>query len=323
LSDQGKTNQGDSFTMSDSFPDRLVDAIQRRQSPICVGIDPILESLPPSVRDASPAGLTPTEAAVDAIYDFSSAVLKVVAPLVPIVKLQSAYFEKYRWEGIEAFYTLVREARELGLLVIGDVKRGDIASTADAYAAGHLDEVSSGEGSLPDAITINPMLGLDTVQPFLQVAAKNKKGLFVLVRTSNPGSAQLQDAKLSDGRTWSEALADQLAQVAGADGLVGKSGYSVIGAVVGATQEHTMASLRNRLPQSIFLLPGYGTQGATAAQTRAAFKNGRGAIISASRSILYAHSQPQYAAKFGGDWRRCVEQAVLDMKQDVQKVLNN
>lgn len=308
--------------MSDSFSDRLVEAIDRRGSPICVGIDPVLESLPPSVRGGSPAGLSPLEAAVDAIYDFSSAVLKIVARLAPVVKLQSAFFEKYQWEGVEAYYTLVREARELGLLVIGDVKRGDIASTADAYAAGHLDEAGGGDACTPDAITINPMLGLDTVQPFLDVAARNKKGLFVLVRTSNPGSAALQEAKLSDGRTWSEALADQLAKMAGAEGLVGKSGYSLIGAVVGATQEHTMSSLRARLPRSIFLLPGYGAQGATAAQTRAAFRDGRGAIISASRSILYAHAQPQYAAKFGGDWQRCVEQAVLDMKQDVQRVLS-
>jgi len=143
--------------------------------------------------------------------------------------------------------------------------------------------------------------------------------LFVLVRTSNPGSAQFQDAKLADGRTWSEMLADTLAPIAASEGLVGASGYSSIGAVVGATQPQTMQSLRKRLPQSIFLLPGYGTQGATADMTRAAFDdNGRGAIVSASRSILYAHREAKYAAK--GDWKKAVEAATVAMKDDLGKI---
>ena len=166
------------------------------------------------------------------------------------------------------------------------------------------------------------MLGLDTVDPFLQVARENYKGLFALVRTSNPGSALLQDAKLADGRTWSEMLADELNKIATRSENVGRRGYSLIGAVVGATQPHTMISLRARLPKSIFLLPGYGAQGATADQTRAAFQNGYGAIVSASRSILYAHKEPRYAEKFGNNWPKCVEQAVLDMKADLTRVLN-
>src|SRR6185295_12430919 len=137
------------------------------------------------------------------------------------------------------------------------------------------------------------------------------KGIFVLVRTSNPGSAELQDVKLEDGRTWSEMLADKLAGLAETEGLVGSSGYSNLGAVVGATQQHTMESLRKRLPRSIFLLPGYGTQGATGEMTRAAFKDGKGAIVSASRSILYAHREKKYAEIEG--WEHCVEQAVIDM----------
>jgi orotidine-5'-phosphate decarboxylase len=145
------------------------------------------------------------------------------------------------------------------------------------------------------------------------------KGIFVLVRTSNPGSADLQDVKLEDGRTWSEMLADRLAPLAETEGLVGSSGYSNLGAVVGATQQHTMQSLRGRIPRSIFLLPGYGTQGATGEMTRAAFKDGKGAIVSASRSILYAHREKKYAELDG--WERCVEQAVLDMKVDLQPML--
>lgn len=312
--------------MAKLFGDRLLDAIRRKGSPICVGIDPIFETLPddiagaPSDRDANDY-----ESVIDAIYAFTTRVLKVVAPHVPCVKFQSAYFEKYLWEGVEAYYDLVQEAAELDLLVIGDVKRGDIGSTAAAYAAGHLaDPPTDGMDDVvvPDAITVNPMLGLDTLAPFIQTARDYDKGLFVLVRTSNPGSAQLQDARLEDGRTWSEALADSLKELAAGEGLVGTSGYSSIGAVVGATQPHTMRSLRQRLPQSIFLLPGYGAQGATAEMTREAFRDGEGAIVSASRSILYAHHDAKYSGRFGEDWERCVEQAVLDMRDDLRGILH-
>ncbi len=301
------------------FADRLFAAIADKGSPICVGIDPILDLLPDdiagaeNVRDANDA-----EAAVDAIFEFTIEVLRIVAPHVPIVKFQSAYFEKYLWEGVEAYYSLIHEAKALGLLVIGDVKRGDIGATSAAYASAHLADspYTQHDADAPDAITVNPMLGLDTLEPFTKVAKDEGKGLFVLVRTSNPGSALFQDAKLADGRTWSEMLADSLAPVAGGEGLVGSSGYSSIGAVVGATQPQTMQSLRKRLPQSIFLLPGYGTQGATADMTRAAFDdNGHGAIVSASRSILYAHRDAKHAA--AGDWRKAVESATLAMKEDL------
>jgi len=309
--------------MSDLFSDRLLAAIAAKGSPICVGIDPIYESLPdavagpPNKRDANNA-----DAAIDAIFDFTIGVLRLVAPHVPIVKFQSAYFEKYLSEGVEAYYSLIQEAKHLGLLVIGDVKRGDIGSTASAYAAAHLADppfTTIEDTVAPDAITVSPMLGLDTLEPFVHTVKTDAKGLFVLVRTSNPGSAAFQDVALADGRTWSEMLADALAPVAAGDGLVGVGGYSSIGAVVGATQPHTMLSLRRRLPQSIFLLPGYGTQGATAEMTRAAFTDGRGAIVSASRSILYAHKDKAYAGL--GDWKQCVEKAVLAMKADLAPVL--
>jgi orotidine-5'-phosphate decarboxylase len=315
--------------MSEVFADRLVDAVRKKGAPICVGIDPIFDMLPDAAagggsgeRDANDA-----EAAIDAIFAFTTTVLKLVAPHVPCVKFQYAYFEKYHSEGVEAYYSLIQEAAELGLIVIGDVKRGDIGSTAEAYAAGHLaDPPRFGDESdsvAPDAITVNPMLGLDTLKPFVQTARAFGTGLFVLVRTSNPGSGELQDAKLADGRSWSEMLADKLREVAAAPGMVGASGYSSIGAVVGATQPQTMVSLRERLPQSIFLLPGYGAQGATADMTRAAVKDGmNGALVSASRSILYAHKEPKYADRFGDDWEKCVEQAVRDMRDDLHRVLS-
>jgi orotidine-5'-phosphate decarboxylase len=239
------------------------------------------------------------------------------------VKFQSAYFEKYLWEGVEAYYSLVQEAAELGLLVIGDVKRGDIGSTATAYAAAHLAEPpfdGDDDIRLPDAITVNPMLGMDTLEPFVNTARDYGKGLFVLVRTSNPGSADLQDVMLADGRTWSEMLAERLHGVATQPGLMGSRGWSSIGAVVGATQTHTMEAIRQKLPNSFFLLPGYGAQGATAEMTRAAFREKQGALVSASRSILYAQRDKKYAA-IAGDWQKCVERAVIDMKEDLMRVI--
>jgi orotidine-5'-phosphate decarboxylase len=309
--------------MSEMFADRLITAIGSKKAPICVGIDPIFEMFPDAI--AGPArdrNANDTTAVIDSIYKFTTRVLQIVAPHVPCVKFQSAYFEKYLWEGVEAYYSLIHEAQQLGLLVIGDVKRGDIGSTAEAYAAGHLldspfddrDDIAT-----PDAITVNPMLGLDTLKPFVDAARATDKGLFVLVRTSNPGSAETQDVKLTDGRSWSEALADRLRPIA--ETLLGARGFSSIGAVIGATQPQTMTSLRERLPQSIFLLPGYGAQGATAEMTRAAFRDGQGAIVSASRSILYAHQDKRYAAQFGDDWQRAVQQATLDMKHDLATVL--
>jgi orotidine-5'-phosphate decarboxylase len=308
--------------MSELFADRLLDAIDRKGAPICVGIDPQYELLPDAiVGDAGKRDANDIDAAIDAIFEFSVHVLKIVAPLVPCVKFQSAFFEKYYHEGVEAYYSLVAEAHELGLLVIGDVKRGDIGSTSAAYAEAHiapppftdLDEIAT-----PDAITVNPFLGLDTLAPFVQAARDFDKGLFVLVRTSNPGSGDLQDVKTADGRTFSEMLADKLAPLAAQEGLVGSSGYSSLGAVVGATQPQTMVSLRQRLPRSIFLLPGYGTQGATAQMTRAAFHaDGKGAVVSASRSILYAERDKQYA---GVGWETAVERATREMARDVSQV---
>src|SRR4051812_7572679 len=311
--------------MSELFADRLLDAIARKGAPICVGIDPIFEMLPDAIAGTSAArNANNPEACIDGIFAFTTRLLRIVAPLVPCVKFQSAYFEKYYHEGVEAYYSLVQEAHENGLLVIGDVKRGDIGSTSTAYAQAHLAQPYFDEMDdfvTPDAITVNPFLGLDTLEPFIKTAIEFDKGLFVLVRTSNPGSADLQDVKTEDGRTFSEMLADKLAKLAADEKLVGSKGYSAIGAVVGGTQTHTIESLRKRLPQSIFLLPGYGTQGATAEMTKAAFTDGKGAIVSASRSILYAHRDKKYESLLKTGWERCVEQAVKDMASDITGIL--
>src|SRR5580704_9691960 len=159
--------------MPDNFADRLLDAIDYSHAPICVGIDPVLESLPPAIREKFSTSDNQRESAIDAIFEFTTRVLKIVAPHGPVVKFQSAFFEKYLWEGVEAYYSLIQEAKDLGLLVIGDVKRGDIGTTASAYAAGHLAEQTSDsdtEIATPDAITVNPMLGLDSLEPFIKTA---------------------------------------------------------------------------------------------------------------------------------------------------------
>ncbi len=310
------------------FVDRLADAIREKGSPICAGIDPSLDLLPEAVAgDPRSRNANDLDASLDAVHDFCHGILEAVAPIVPIVKFQSAYFERFLWEGVETYYELVQEAKDLGLLVIGDVKRGDIGATSEAYAAAHLIDApfeQTEHVSTPDAITINPMLGLDSIEPFLAAATESGKGLFILVRTSNPGSADLQDVKLADQRTWSEALADRVAEIAARPRFIGSNGLSSIGAVVGATQPHTLESLRSRLPRSVFLLPGYGAQGATAEMTRRAFMKEDGsidptrALVSASRSILYAYRDKAHAGK---DWKQAATDAVVLMHGDLDRIL--
>jgi orotidine-5'-phosphate decarboxylase len=303
--------------MSDLFIDRLITAIDDKRAPICVGIDPMLDAFPDELKPADQRNL---DACVDAVYAFCSGVLKAVAPVAPIVKFQIAYFERFLWQGMQAYYELIHEAKSLGLLTIGDCKRGDIGSTSAAYASAMLGELEfheiADEAATPDAITINPYLGMDAIDPFLQVCRDEGKGVFVLVRTSNPGSKDLQDKLTDDGRTFSELVADTLQPIASSGPLMGEHGYSNLGAVVGATQPHTMQSLRKRLPNSLFLLPGYGTQGATADMTKSAFDDrGRGAIVSASRSVLY----PKRNA--GESWQEAVARAARAMQKDLSPFL--
>ena len=294
------------------FGDDLTAAMRDKNSRICVGIDPNFEKFPAKLRRLG----ADRREIIDAFYDFVTGVLDAVADVAAAVKFQSAYFEQYHVEGIEAYFSLIAEARSKGLLVIGDAKRGDIGATSEAYAAGHLMPHPGDDAATPQALTVNPMLGFDTLAPFVDVAASQGKGLFVLVRTSNPGSADLQDVELASGGTWSEHLADGVAKIA-AD-HVGSSGYSSIGAVVGATQPHTMESMRRRMPSSIFLLPGYGAQGGSADTARAAFsRDGFGALVSASRSVLYAE------AGKGEDWQKAVGRAAREMRDDVNRVIEN
>ena len=294
------------------FADQLLAAIDAKDSRVCVGIDPSYAKLPEPLR----RGGESSSQIIDAYYEFVVGVLDAVADVAACVKFQSAYFEQHRHEGVEAYYSLIAEAKSKGLLVIGDAKRGDIGATSEAYAAGHLAPVVDDDADTADALTVNPMLGLDTLDPFVETARQHGKGLFVLVRTSNPGSGVLQDAELKDGRTWSEMLASRLNDIASHPRNLGRGGYGLVGAVVGATQPATMRSLREALPRSMFLLPGYGAQGATAEMTRAAFDaEGRGAIVSASRSVLYA------TPRSGEDWKSAVARAAGEMRDEINAVV--
>jgi len=258
---------------------------------------------------------------VDAIFDFCTQTLRVIAPLVPAVKINIAYFEKYLGEGIETYYGLISEAESLGLEIIGDVKRGDIGHTAEEYAAAHLKNselVGLEDMIAPDAITINGFAGTEGIEPFAKMADKEGKGIFVWVRASNPGAAVIQDFADADGVKMYEKLAEVVNEIATKPERIGSNGYSNIGMVVAGTLPEAAKGLRRKYDNVWFLVPGYGSQGATAADCiRFCKPDGTGALINASRSIIYAYEKPQYREQIGDDWKKCIEQAVIDAKVDL------
>jgi len=296
--------------MAENFADRLLAAVDKKGSPACVGIDPVYEKLPAEFQ----AGGGGVSARVEAVRRFCLELLEVVAPVVPAVKPQSACFEAYRDLGVKAYFEVVRRAKELGLVVIGDVKRNDIGSTAQAYAAGHLCGPDA-----PDAVTVNGYLGIDGIEPFVTVARQEGKGLFVLVRTSNPSAAEVQDFSDSSGKKLYEHVAARVAAIGDAQGLVGNRGYSCVGAVVGATWPEEARGLRKIMPRQVFLVPGYGAQGATAADCAAAFKpDGTGAVVNAGRSVIFAHGGKRHA---GLDWKQAVRRAAEDFALDIRRAV--
>jgi orotidine-5'-phosphate decarboxylase len=270
-----------------SFPDRLAGEVQRKRSQLVVGLDPRVELLPAEVQG------DPDAAA--ACARFCRGIVDAVAPDVVAVKPQSAFFEALGSDGVRAFEDVCDYARAAGLLVIADCKRGDIGSTARAYAAAYL-EPRGDAPALADALTVNGYLGRDAVEPFLQACRLHAAGIFCLVKTSNAGSAEIQDLTLSDGRpVWQEMA--RLVGEWGAD-LVGENGLSAVGAVVGATHPRAVAEARRLMPQSVLLLPGVGAQGASPADVARAFTGGpASALVNVSRSVLYAWRDA------GGDWR--------------------
>jgi orotidine-5'-phosphate decarboxylase len=254
------------------FADRLVDLVERKQSQLVVGLDPVVEQLPASVRGDTLA--------------FCEGIIDAVAEHAVAVKPQSAFFEAQGPEGVRALFDVCAYAREAGLLVIADVKRGDIGSTATAYAAAYA--------HVADAITVNPYLGRDSLQPFVDICRREGTGIFCLVKTSNPGSADVQDVPLADGGVVWQHVARLVGELG--EDLVGERGLSSIGAVVGATFPAEIVAARALLPRAPFLLPGIGAQGAAPSDAAGAFTAGpAGGLVSASRSVIYASA--------GADWR--------------------
>ena len=312
--------------MASHFADRLCDAVKTKKTSLIVGLDPVYTRLPSAIRSHRQMNDEfDAAAAVDAIFDFCTQAMRIVAPMVPAVKINIAFFEKYLWEGLETYYSLISEADELGLEIIGDVKRGDIGHTAEAYAAAHLEnpELAGLEDNLaPDAITVNGYTGTDGIEPFAEMADKQGKGVFVLVRTSNPSAAAIQDFTDANGQTMYEKLAEVVGQIANKTERIGNNGYSNVGMVVGGTAPQVTTALRQKYDKVWFLVPGYGSQGAEAADcVRFCKPDGTGALINASRSIIYAYEKPKYKEQFGDDWKRCIEQAVIDAKVDLANAM--
>jgi orotidine-5'-phosphate decarboxylase len=308
----------------ETFSDRLIAAIDRSGCPISVGLDPRLDLIPPTlVRSYFTRYGETHRAASLATHDFNSRLLDAIAPHVPVVKVQVAFYEAFGPAGMEVFAETLREARQRGLLVIADVKRGDIELTAQAYASAYLASslpgVSLPPGFEADAITVNPYVGGDGMLPFVAAAKSQSKGLFILLKTSNPTSGDVQNL-LVDGQPLYERIAALIQQWG--QGTEGNRGYQAVGAVVGATYPAEAARLRQLMPHTYFLVPGYGAQGAGATDVQACFGvDGYGAIVNSSRAILYAYRQDAYRA-FGEErFPEATQAAVLTMKEELAAVL--
>lgn len=302
---------------------QLIDKIQKTKAPVCVGLDPMLSYIPEDLVSRSLEAYGETlEGAADAIWQFNREIVDCTADLIPAVKPQIAMYEQFGIPGLQAYEKTVAYCQEKGLVVIGDVKRGDIGSTSAAYAAGHLGRVKVGSrmcsGFHTDIITVNPYLGTDGVKPFVDVCKSENKGLFVLVKTSNPSSGEFQD-RLVDGRPLYELVAEKVVEW-GADTMEGA--YNNVGAVVGATYPEMGKVLRKLMPHTYFLVPGYGAQGGTAEDLKCCFnEDGLGAVVNSSRGIIAAYKQEKYA-RFGAEhFGEASRQAVLDMVEDINRVL--
>ena len=300
------------------YTDRLHAAIADRKTPALVGLDPRLDQLPRSLVDAArDRTSSETEAAASAFDEFCSRIIDIVAPLVPAVKPQAAFFEQYGPAGCHALQTVIRNARNAGLIVICDGKRGDIGSTAEAYANAYLAGVDPDAAIwAADALTVNPYLGKDTLEPFVRVATERGAGLYVLVRTSNPGASTFQDRE-TKGQKLYQRVSDVVESFN--IGCEGECGYGPIGAVAGATYPAELTALRAAMPKTPLLVPGFGSQGAGASEVAGGFDpRGFGALINSSRGINFAYNKAPYNEQFGPDeWEQAVEAATRDMIKEL------
>lgn len=305
--------------------DKLIAKIQKTKAPIVVGLDPMLNYIPEQIKTKAFAEYGETlEGAAEAIWQFNKEIVDKTYDLIPAVKPQIAMYEQFGIEGLKAYKKTIDYCKSKDLVIIGDIKRGDIGSTSAAYAVGHLGKVQVGSKCYvpfdEDFATVNPYLGSDGVKPFIEVCKEENKGLFILVKTSNPSSGEFQD-RLINGRPLYELVGEKVAQWG--EEHVGASGYSYIGAVVGATYPEMGAALRKLMPKTFILVPGYGAQGGKGKDLVNFFnEDGLGAIVNSSRGIIAAYKQEKYA-KFGaenfGDASRA---AVEDMVADISSALD-
>ena len=303
---------------------KLVDKIKKQNGPVVVGLDPMMKFVPKHLQDAAFKEYGETlEGAAEAIWQFNKAIIDNIYDIVPAVKPQVAMYEQFGIPGMIAFKKTVDYCHEKDMVVIGDVKRGDIGSTSEAYAVAHLGKVKVGNKEIAafdeDFATVNPYLGSDGINPFIKVCKEEKKGIFILVKTSNPSSGEFQD-RLIDGRPLYEHVGEKVnewaMQCMGDD-------YSYVGAVVGATYPEMGKVLRKVMPKSFILVPGYGAQGGKAEDLVHFFnEDGLGAIVNSSRGIIAAYAKEEYA-KFGeANFADASRQAAIDMINDINGALN-
>lgn len=302
---------------------KLVDEIVKKDAPIVVGLDPMMKFIPEHITKKAFEEYGETlKGAGEAIFEFNKGIVDAVYDLVPAVKPQIAMYEQFGIEGLIAYKKTIDYCKEKGLVVIGDVKRGDIGSTSAAYATAHLGKVTVGSnkyaGFNEDFATVNPYLGTDGIKPFIDVCKEEKKGIFVLVKTSNPSSGEFQD-RLIDGRPLYEIVGEKVR--AWGEECMGND-YSYVGAVVGATYPEMGKILREIMPKSYILVPGYGAQGGKGADLVHFFnKDGLGAIINSSRGIIAAYQNEAYSKFSPENYADASRQAVLDMKADISSAL--
>ena len=299
---------------------KLISGIKSKNSPVVVGLDPQLSFIPAHILDKyyKEMGYT-LEAVSEAVYEYNAGLIEAVYDLVPAVKPQIAMYEQFGIPGLMAYKKTVELAHEKGLVVIGDIKRGDIGSTSAAYAVGHIGSVKLGDSEIKpfdeDIVTVNPYLGSDGVKPFIDICNENDRGIFVLVKTSNPSSGEFQDREI-DGRPLYEIVADKVSEW-GEDSMDGD--YSNVGAVVGATYPEMGARLRKLMPKSYILVPGYGAQGGSGKDLAGFFnEDGLGAIINSSRGIIAAYKNEKYAEFGETGYADAARKATEDMLEDIR-----
>lgn len=303
---------------------KLTDKIKKTNAPIVVGLDPMLKYIPSHITGKAYEEFGETlEGAAEAIWQFNKEIVDNIYDLVPAVKPQIAMYEQFGIEGLKAFKKTLDYCKEKDLIVIGDIKRGDIGSTSEAYAVGHLGKVAVGGKSYAgfdeDFATVNPYFGTDGIKPFIDVCKQEKKGIFILVKTSNPSSGEFQD-RLVDGRPLYEIVGEKVAQWG--ELHMGDS-YSYVGAVVGATYPEMGKALRRIMPKAYILVPGYGAQGGKWADLVDFFnEDGLGAIVNSSRGIIAAYQQGKYAEYGEKCFAEAARAAVEDMRDDIMSALD-